>query len=223
MSGAPKFSPFRAWAKPHTDKGTNGDGLRSPSSSNPQSAQDRKADLKHAAFFVTVALLFVLVNHAGYLKDSSEGNSGVGSLGSISLTVSPPERIADGFCVRFLLSNRGNHSIFYPVSTGRNAPVGQIVARASPSSEWMVLSGNSQQGNSTMQESSGPKVGWIEMPPGGWADGEFSDPGDWSEEHAYAIFLKPDRNADTIRILSEPYGLVRKYPQGQEDRFGKKN
>ncbi len=48
------------------------------------------------------------------------------------------------------------------------------------------------------------------MPPGGWADGEFYDPGDWTGEHAYAIFLKPSRNAGMVRILSEPYGSGRK-------------
>lgn len=206
MSGTPKFSPFRTWVRPHTDKGTNGDDLRSPSGSDPQSAEDRKANLKRAAFFATVAILFVLVNHVGYLKDSSRGNSG-GSPASVSLTVSSSERIAGGLSVRFVLSNRGNHSVFYPVSAGTNVPVGQIVARTSPSSEWMTLDGNMRQGLSAIQQSIDPNLAWIEMPPGGWVEGEFHEEGQFHGEHAYAMFVKPLRSANAVMMVSNSYPL----------------
>lgn len=205
MSGTPTFSPFRTWAKPHAYKGTNGDQLRSPSGSDPQSAEDRKADLKRAAFFVTVAIFFVLVNHLGHVKDASEGNSGVGSPASVSLRVSPPDRIGNGFSVRFRLSNRGTHSVFYPVGAGTNAPVGQIVARTSPASEWTTLSGDSKHGVSATQESMDPHVAWIEMPPGGWIDGDIHDAREFPGEHAYAMFLKPARNADAVALISNSY------------------
>jgi len=44
---------------------------------------------------------------------------------------------------------------------------------------------------------------WIEMPPGGWVDGEFQDAGDSQEEHAYVIYVKPARDANGVRIISK--------------------
>src|SRR5260370_382281 len=86
-----------------------------------------------------------------------------------------------------------------------NLPVGQIVARDSRSSEWMSLPGSSKQMASTVPEFNDPNPAWIEMPPGGWADGEFHDPSESRGEHAYAIYLKPEPNANVIRIVSETY------------------
>jgi hypothetical protein len=154
---------------------------------------------------VTVAVLFVLVNHVGRVKDASEGDSAAGSAAPVSLTVSPPKRIAEGFSVRFRLSNRGNHSVFYPVGAETDAPVGQIVARTTPSSEWMSLPSGSKQQVQAVQEFVDQGIAWIEMPPGGWIDGEFRDVGEFSGEHAYAIFLKPARDAAAIRIVSKSY------------------
>ena len=202
MSGTPN-SPFRAWVKP--SRNTNGDKLRLPAPGASEPAEERKADLKRAAFFVTVAVLFVLVNHVGHVKEASDANSGAGSAGSVSLTVALPERIVDGFSVRFRLNNKGYHSVFYPVGTGTNAPVGQIVARTSPSSEWMTLSGNSVHGVSAIQESMDSNLAWIEVPPGGWVDGEFRDARESPGEHAYAIFLKPARNANAVMVVSNSY------------------
>ena len=34
---------------------------------------------------------------------------------------------------------------------------------------------------------------------------QFSDFRKWAGEHAYAILLKPSRDAHPVRILSEPY------------------
>jgi len=46
---------------------------------------------------------------------------------------------------------------------------------------------------------------WVEMPPGGWVDGEFHDPGESPGEHAYAIYVKPARDVSVIRIVSNSY------------------
>jgi hypothetical protein len=159
-----------------------------------------------------VALLFVLAEHLGRVEERTGTNVGPDPTALVSLTLSPPQRSGDrdGFFVRFRLSNRGSHSVFYPISTTTNMPMGQLVARPTPSSDWMRLSSTSVQRALAVQEYDDPNLRWIEMPPGGWANGEFSDPGDWTGDHAYAIFLKPARNADTVRILSEPYGSGRK-------------
>jgi len=46
---------------------------------------------------------------------------------------------------------------------------------------------------------------WIEMPPGGWIDGEFQDTVEFPGEHAYVIYVKPARDASGIRIVSNSY------------------
>ncbi len=210
MSGRPKFSAFRPWVLPSPSRKTNGDSLRPHSVPNDE--EERQVNIKLAVFFSVVALLFVLAEHLGRMQERTDANLGPDSTALVRLTVSLPERSGIGarFSVRFRLSNRGNHSIFYPVSTATNIPMGQLVARTTLSSDWMSLSSTSAHRLPPVQEYNDPNLRWIEMPPGGWADGEFSDPGDWTGEHAYAIFLKPSRNADTIRILSEPYGSGRK-------------
>jgi len=88
---------------------------------------------------------------------------------------------------------------------GANVPLGQIVTRASSSSEWIILSATSQQPVSAVHEFMGTNLTWIEMPPDGWVDGEFHDPGESPGEHAYVIYVKPARDASGIRIVSNSY------------------
>jgi hypothetical protein len=212
MSGKPRFSMFRPWAEPLLSKKTNGDGLRFYSPIQCDQPEEQEPNIKLAWFFATVALLFVLAEHLGRTPERIDTNLGPDSTALVRLTVSPSKRSGDtvGFSVRFRLSNRGSHSVFYPISMTTNTPMGQLVARPTLSSDWMSLSSTSTERVPAAQENNDPNVRWIEMPPGGWADGEFSDPGDWTGDHAYAIFLKPGRNADTVRILSEPYSSGRK-------------
>jgi len=100
---------------------------------------------------VTVALLFILADQLGRVKTPSSHEG-------------PGDRV--GFSVRFRLSNRGNRSVFYPVWSGTNAPVGQFVMRTSPSSEWVTLSSASKQPVAGVQEFMDPNLTWVEMPPG---------------------------------------------------------
>ena len=211
MSGRPKFSVFRAWVQPSPSRKTNGDSLR-PHSVPNKDEEERQVNIKLALFFSVVALLFVLAEHLGRMQERTDANLGPDSTALVSLTLSPPQRSGNraGFSVRFRLSNRGNHSIFYPVRTAANIPIGRLVARTALPSDWTSLSSTSAQRLPAVQEDNDPNLRWIEMPPGGWADGEFSDPGDWTGEHAYAIFLKPGRNAGMVWILSESYGSGRK-------------
>jgi hypothetical protein len=211
MSGRPKFSVFRAWGQPSPSKRTNGGSLH-PHSVLNKDEEERQVNIKLAVFFSVVALLFVLAEHLGRMPERMDANLGPDSTALVSLTLSPPHRSGNraGFSVRFRLSNRGSHSVFYPISTKTNMPMGQLVARPTPSSDWMSLSSTSAQRVLAVQEYDDANLRWIEMPPGGWANGEFSDSGDWTGDHAYAIFLKPARNADAVQILSEPYGSGRK-------------
>jgi len=206
MSGRPKFSMFRAWEHPSASKNTNGDGPYSrPKNNNDE--EERQLNLKLAVFFTVVAFLFVLAERFGRVQEPNGTNLGADSTALVSLTLSPPQRSGNrpGFSVRFRLNNRGNHSIFYPVDTTTSVPTGQLVARTSPSSEWTSLSGTLKQQLPSAREFVDSNLTWIEMPPGGWVEGEFSDPGESPDEHAYAIYVKPDGDAKGISIVSKSY------------------
>ena len=207
MSRSPKFSLFRPLTEPSPLRKTNGDGLGSTRLNDGDASEERKANIKLAWFFSTVAVLFVLADQLGHVKNAFDANSGPASAASVSLTLSPREGPRDraAFSVRFLLSNRGNHSVFYPVRAGTGAPVGQTVARTSPTSDWVTSSSASKQPVTDAQEFMDPNYRWIEMPPGGWVDGEFRDTVEFPGEHAYVIYVKPARDAYGGRIISQPY------------------
>lgn len=207
MFGRPKFSLFRPWAEPSSSKKTNGDRLVLLPLTAGDASDERKANIKRAWFFATVAVLFVLVNELGHVRNASDSNSGPASAASVSLTLTRLEGARDRaeFSVRFRLNNRGKYSIFYPMRLGVNVPLGQIVTRSLPSSEWISLSTPSEHPVSNVPEFKETTLMWIEMPPGGWVDGEFHDPGESPGEHAYVIYVKLARDANGSRIISQPY------------------
>ncbi len=207
MSGRPRFSLFRAWVEPSPLKKTNGDRLGLLPLTNVDRSQERKANIKHAWFFTTIAVLFILADQLGHVKNVSHSNSGPAFAENVSLTSSPREGPRDraGLSVRFRLSNRGNHSIFYPMRAETNVPLGQIVTRTSPSSEWISPATVSEQPISAVPGFVDTNPTWIEMPPGGWVDGEFQDLGESPREHAYVIYVKLARDANSIRIISNSY------------------
>src|SRR5713226_8775001 len=125
MSGGPKFSLFRPWVEPSPVKMTNDERLDLVPLTAGDAGDDRKGDMKRAWFFITVAVLFVLADVLGHVKNGSHSNSGRASAELVSLTLSLREGPGDrvGLSVRFLLSNRGNHSAFYPMRAGTNVPL----------------------------------------------------------------------------------------------------
>src|SRR5258708_26610418 len=139
MSVRPRFSRFRAWVQPSTLEKTNGDRHGLLPLTNVDRSQERKANVKHAWFFTTVAVLFILADQLGHVKNVSHSNSRPAFAENVSLTSSPREgpRGRAGLSVRFRLSNRGNHSIFYPMRAETNVPLGKIFTQTSPSTEWI--------------------------------------------------------------------------------------
>ena len=207
MSDGPKFSFFRAWVEPSLSKKSNGDWLSLLSPPDGGEAKERQANIKLAGFFAVVALLSILAEHLGRAGNRTDANLGPDSTTLVSLTLSSPRRSGDraGFSVRFRLSNRGNHSVFYPTGNRTIVPIGQLVTRASPSSNWIGSSSTSYQQVAGVQELIDANLTWIEMPPGGRVDGEFHDAGESPEEHAYMIYVKPARVANGIGIVSKSY------------------
>jgi hypothetical protein len=166
----------------------------------------RTVNLKYAVFYLVVAALLILADRLARVSEAPNSNSNRPALQDVSLVLHRQAHLESqaGFMVHFRLSNMGNRAVFYPVHPGTNVPVGQLVTRMSPSSGWTTLFTSPQQQRSTASETD-RNLSWIEMPPGGWVDGEFSEPGKSAGEHAYAILLKADRNGGEARVVSEPY------------------
>lgn len=202
MFDEPKVSSLPPSTKSLSGNGNGHEPQFVPPSEADQQ-KERKTNLKHALFFLAVAFLLILADRLGRISEVPSSNSRPFVPG-VTLVLHPRAHVGSrvGLIFRFRLNNLGNHSVFYPVHPGTNVPVGQIVTRTSPSSEWMLLSSTLQD---TVPEIIDRNLVWIEMPPGGWVDGEFSDRGESAGDRAYAIFLKPDRNGDEVRIISEPY------------------
>jgi len=176
--------------------------------------EERKTNLKYALFFMAVAVLLIVARQLG--KDAStttgESTSTPNVQFDLSIQRSSGEDVPEGhqsesggYVVRFRLSNRGNQPFFYPVRPGTNVLVGQVFYRTTAESEWMALPGSSTSAVPNAQELTGQNVAWIEMPPGGWVDGQFNDSGWPGGEHAYTVDLKLERTAKAIRFVSPPY------------------
>ena len=204
MIDRPKFSVFRAWVRRAPEQESNGDKLCLPSQPN---WRERQTEVKVAQFLVLVALLFVLADHLGRIQERTDANFGPDSTSLVNLVLYPPEtpESTPGFIVRFRLSNKGNRPIFYLAGNTTSVPVGQLVARASSTSDWMSLSNTSEQRVPAVEEVKDSNLRWIELPPGGWVDGEFRDVGESSGQHAYVIYVKVARDGNGIRIVSKPY------------------
>lgn len=207
MPDEPKFFPPLPSEKPPLSGDGNGYTPHFAPPSETAHPSARKTNLRRALFFLVVASLLILGDRVGRVSELPNSNSGRPWLQDVTLVLHPRTHVQSqlGVTVLFRLSNVGNHSVFYAVRSDTNVPTGQIVAQASPSSEWMTLSATSQQQSPTEPESIHRNLAWIEMPPGGWIDGEFYDCWEAGGEHAYAIFLKPDRDGDEARIVSQPY------------------
>ena len=107
--------------------------------------------------------------------------------------------------VRFRLTNEGNVPIFYPVSSNTRRPMGRIVCRNAPGANWKAFLTPELSRPAPTQLNINAEVAWIEMPPGGWADGDYVDPGFPAGEHAYELDLKFAPNGKVSPLLSTPY------------------
>jgi hypothetical protein len=209
MFDEPKFSSLSSSRKSSLLANGNGHKRHSGPPSEIAHEEEPKPKLKHAVFYLAIASLLIVSTWLDRVSESPNSSSSRLPLQDVTLVLHPRASVESqvGPIVLFRLSNMGNHPVFYPVHPGINVPVGQIVKRTSPASEWVPLSSTSQEQEPAVAESIDRNVTWIEMPPGGWVDGKFSDPGESEGEYAYAIFLKSERNGDEIRIVSEPYHL----------------
>jgi len=192
----------------------SGNGMRR----NQQDAERSKGQkqlLKYAIFYLVVATILIVANQAA--KDpmarahQAETPSNLHlDLSVTKLETNPAESNTAGrgaIVVRFRLTNQGNQPIFYPVSPGTNRAIGQIVYRIAPGADWEPLSVSGLSRSTPGHENVQAHVAWVEMPPGGWADGEYEDPGSPAGDHAYALEVKVAPDGKVSSLLSRAYPI----------------
>ena len=137
ISDEPKPSNVVRIGRPPTSR--NGNGSMRVSVPMPGSAtqEERRANLKYALFFLAVAVLLIV---AGQLSKDPSATSGQSTstlnmqfdlsiqqaLGEVARNGYKSE--SGGYVVRFRLSNRGNHPVFYPARPGTNVLVGHMAS-----------------------------------------------------------------------------------------------
>ena len=204
MSDEPNHFDLRSC----TESLASGNGNRHKATSYGQvetdRTEERKVYLKRAVFCLAVAALLILADALGHKAQPLNSGSDGTPMRDLILVVHPrpKDRIQAGLVVQFRLSNMGRQAILYAVRRGTDVPVGEILVRNSTSSGWINPSDALREHPSGVVEAS---LAWIEMPPGGWTDGEFYDQAEPAGSHAYAVFVRPDRNGAIMCVISEPY------------------
>lgn len=179
----------------------------------PGGPKDRRRLLKYAIFYLVVAAILIVSNQISKDPMAAADQSLSSSNLRIDLSVAPkiePNMAGQAagrgtYNVHFRLTNQGNQPIFYPVSPDTNRPLGQIVYRITPGADWRPLSAPELSSSAATQLNVNAQVAWIEMPPGGWVDGEYEDPGAPVGDHAYQLDLKVAHDAIVRSLLSRPY------------------
>ncbi len=190
----------------------NGTGRKDAVDRDLEKQQERTRNLRFGIFYLVVGLLLFLANQ--FAKQPQADGSQPNALSNVGLDLSvgrKPEPTGAAptegttYVIRFRLTNRGNQSLFYPVYPGTNRPIGRLVYRTAAGSEWVLLSWPKELTSTSAPPSVGSKVSWVEMPPGGWVDGMYNDPGSPGEDHAYEIDLKVATDANVVRFISRAY------------------
>lgn len=191
-------------ARSLASKNGNGHKLLAARKLEPNRVEQREVNLKFATFYLVVALALIFADALGRIGKPAGSPLDRYLMGDVTLAIHPGlyNKTRMGLAVPFRLSNEGKRAVFYPVRPGTDVPVGHILVRNSSSSEWTNQSGAPDGQAPEVVDS---RVSWIELPPGGWIDSEFDDRIESPGDHAYAVFLKPDRDGSSIRIISEPY------------------
>jgi len=178
--------------------------------------REKPPNLKFGIFYLAVGVLLFLANQ--FAKQPEADRNQPNPLSNVSLVLSVGGKpgpigirndptVGAAYAIHFRLANRGNQSVFYPVNADTNHPKGQLVYRVAPGSEWEELSWPKQSASASAPPSVGGKISWIEMPPGGWVDGTYQDPGTPGRDHAYEIDLKVAGGDNVVRFVSQAYGV----------------
>lgn len=190
----------------------NSAGRSGPHDHRPENESDRAHNLKYAIFYSTVAVLLILANQLAKYPGAHANQPEAAPDIRLNLSISRESETARmenestaaaSYVIRFRLTNQGNRPIYYPVDPTTNSPMGHIVYRAAPGSEWIP----EKPTTAPSQTRGGSDTAWVEMPPGGWVDGMYEDPGLPAGDHAYELELKISTNDKVTGLFSQPYRL----------------
>jgi len=168
-----------------------------------QAQEERKVNLRLAAFCLAVAAVLILATvlaRAGQPPDLAPDRNPFGGV-VLEAHPNPDGRTHQGLVVLFGLCNMGRQAICIPFTPARICRSVQVLVRKQSSSEWIKPSGASEAAS---RETESIRR-WIEMPPGGCIDGEFDDQVEVPGDHVYEVSLKPDQEIAPMRIVSGPY------------------
>lgn len=175
---------------------------------------DRMQLLKYAIFYLMIAAILIVTNQAA--KNSIAVRSEVRSPSNVHIDLSVARKLepnrpggdaaeARTYLVRFRLTNEGDQPIFYPISPNTSRPIGHLLYRIAPGSDWRLLSEPELSTSGPAHLNANGNTVWVEMPPGGWADGEYEDSGSPVGEHSYELDLKFATGGKVSPLLSSPY------------------
>jgi len=158
--------------------------------------------MKRAIYLLVIAVVLIFSDWLSRSRWAAVRDSDTTAGSALMLTVNPQRSGGNGpgVAFQFRLANQGKHSIYYPLCGTTDVPVGQVFYRAPHSTGWTVLSQN-------LQKCQDENLAWIEMPPGGWVEGKFLDPGVPHGEHAFALQIRTRPEITPTSILSDPYRI----------------
>jgi hypothetical protein len=176
--------------------------------------KDRTQLLKYAIFYLVVAAIVFVSTQAA--KNPMAGVNQSQSPPNLHINLSIARKLESNhlgsnkagggrYVVHFRLTNQGNQPIFCPLSPNTNRPMGHLVYRIAPGSDWRLLSEPELSPSGPARLNANSHSAWVEMPPGGWADGEYDDPGSPAGEHAYELDLKFAADGKVSPLLSHAY------------------
>ena len=178
--------------------------------------KDQRQNLKYAVFYLVVAIVLFLANRVS--THPTDGRNLSSSTSNLGIDLSVDRKIEEDsaganvskaatYDVRFRLTNQGNQPIFYPASPDTNRPIGRIVYRVAPQSDWKQLPESAPSPSTQAQLSGKGHVAWIQVPPGGWADGQYEDPGSPAGDHAFELEVKFTTDGEASPLLSRAYAV----------------
>lgn len=178
-------------------------------------SQEHRRNLKYAMFCLVVAALLLLTNQSAEKSPAAGDNFHFLANLRMDLSVAGESDRKRGlsesaeartYVVHFRLANEGNQPVFYPVYPGTNQPIGYIVDRISPRSDWRRLSEAGLLLSTPDQRRVAGRT-WVEMPPGGWVDGTYEDPGVPIGDHAYELDVKVEGDGEASPFFSQAYSV----------------
>ena len=203
---------FRLGEQPLSPRNGNGRKPHLVADAFPGPEKERQPSIKHVYFFLAVAILLFVTSRLGTSSMSGVSTSMLNVRFDLSLQQSSNNVAAEGHqpksighLVQFRLTNQGTQPFLCPVRSATNVPIGHVVYRGPGGSEWMTLPESSSSAVLPPQELVDQSPAWIEIPPGGWVNGKFYDPGRPVGDHAYVINLKSKSDARVVSVVSSPY------------------